>query len=102
MLFYDRISEWEGIDENRTGLETSKQCSICHFYFFKDRNFLYQLHVCNGCHDASLRAILLRDFKIILVKNNAYRVISNLPSNKSYCLVELSSLNDRFGLLLMT
>ena len=69
------------IAESISVLETSKESSICHFYFFKDRNLLYQSHVCNGGHDASLRAILLRDFKIILVKNNTYRVISNLPYN---------------------
>ena len=54
MLFYDRISESEGIDANLTGMDTSKECNICHFYFFKNRNLLYQLLVCNGCHDASL------------------------------------------------
>ena len=53
MLFYDRKSESESIDANRTGLDTSKECNICHFYFFKDRNFLYQPHVCNGCYDTS-------------------------------------------------
>ena len=43
MLFYDRISESEGIDANHTGLGTSKECNICHFYFFKNRTFYISL-----------------------------------------------------------
>ena len=89
MLFYNRMLEPEGIDVNRTGLDTSKVCSICHFYFFKDRDFLYQLRVCNGCHDASLRAISLTDFKVISIKGyDSYRVIGNLLYNESYHLLE--------------
>ena len=67
MLFYDRKSESKGIDANHTGLDASKECNDCHFYFFRDRNFLYQPLVCNGYYVASFRAILLTDFKIILI-----------------------------------
>ena len=99
MLFYDRISESEGIDANHTCLDTSKECSICHFYFFKDRNFLYQPLVCNGCHNASLCAVLLTDIKIIPVKGKTYRVVSSLLYSDSYCLLESSSLIGKFGTL---
>ena len=88
MVFYDRILESEGIDANRSGLNTSKECNICHFYFFKGRNFLYQPHLCNGCNDASLRAISLTNFKVISVKGNTYRVASNLSYNASFLLLE--------------
>ena len=65
MLFHDRISESEGIDANNTVLDTSNECNICHVYFFKNINFLYQRLVCNGCHDALLRAISLTNIKIV-------------------------------------
>ena len=99
MLFYDIISKAEGIDEYYTGLNTSKECNICHFYFFKDRNFLNQPLVCNGCHDVSLRAIALMDIKIVPVKSKTNIVVSNLLHSKSYCLLESSSLIDKFGTL---
>ena len=105
MLFYDRISQSEGIDANHTGLDenhTDLKCNICHFFSFKDRNFRYQFLVCNGCLDASLRAISLTDFKIILVKGKTYGVVSNLPNDESYQLLESSSLIDKFGSLQMT
>ena len=96
MLFYNRISESECIDANRTGLDISRECNICQFYFFKGRNFLYQPHVCNGCQDASLHAISLIDLKIILVKGNTYRIVCNLLYNESSLS---SSLNDKLGSL---
>ena len=89
MLFYDRISESQGIYANHTGLDTSKECNICHIYFFKDKNFLYQPLVCSGGYDTALRAISLVDFKVISVKGKTYSVVSN----------ELSSLTDKFGSL---
>ena len=102
MLFFDRISESEGIDVNHTGLDTSKECNIGHFYFFKDRNFLYQPLVCNGCHNASVHAISLTDIKIIPVKGKTCKVVSNLLYSESYCLLESSSLIDKFGTLKIT
>ena len=77
MLYYGKILKSEGTDEQRTGLGISKECDICRFYFFKNRNFLYQPYVCNRCHDISLRAIALTDIKIITVKGVHYRVVSN-------------------------
>ena len=101
-LVRSTASQSEGIDANHTGLDTSKKCNVYYIYFLKNRNFLYQPLVCNGCHDASLCAISLTDFKIISVKDKTYRVVSNLSYDESYCLFESSSLIDKFGLLQMT
>ena len=57
------VSESKGIDANCTGLGTSKEHNICHFYFFKNRNFLCQSLVCNGYHDASLHAYFVKGYK---------------------------------------
>ena len=29
----------------------SKECELCHYWFFKDVGFKSKEHVCNGCHD---------------------------------------------------
>ena len=81
MLFYDRISESQSIVANRTDLDTPKEWNICHFYFLKDINFLYEHHACNGWHSALLHAISLRDFNNISVKGNTCRVVRNLLYN---------------------
>ena len=49
MLQYDRIDISEGIDINRTHL--SKECDICHYWYFKNIGFKYEPYLCNGCHD---------------------------------------------------
>ena len=39
MLEYDRIDISEGIDVNKTS--ASKECEICHYWYFKDIGFKY-------------------------------------------------------------
>ena len=39
MLEYDRINISEGIDANKTSL--SKECDICHCWYFKDIGLKY-------------------------------------------------------------
>ena len=43
MLYYNKILKSEGIDEQRTDLGISKECDICHFYFFKTETFYISL-----------------------------------------------------------
>ena len=38
--------------------EMSRECSLCKFYYFLDKNFNYGPYLCNGCYDMSLKAIL--------------------------------------------
>lgn len=84
MLFYNRESNFEGIDVNRNSEPVSKECSFCHFNFFKDRNFLHQYLVCNESHDVSLHAISSTDIKFITNKGNIYRVVSKWEYSESY------------------
>ena len=46
MLEYDRIDISEGIDVNKIGL--SKECDICHYWYFKVIGFKYEPYLCNG------------------------------------------------------
>ena len=85
MLFYSKITESEGIDNSEgtdvvrdSGVFSSEQGEIFHFYFFKNKNFNYQPYVCNECHGAYLRAQSLADFKIVTIKNGTHRVVSNI------------------------
>ena len=49
MLEYDRINISEGIDINKTS--ASKNYDICHYWYFKDIGFKYELYLCHGFHD---------------------------------------------------
>ena len=72
MLEYDRIDISEGIDVNKTNL--SKECDICHYWYFKDIGFKYEKYLCNGCHDLMQKAISFNNVAIVYVKENAYRI----------------------------
>ena len=77
MLEYDRIDISEGIDIKKCK-ETSKECSLCKFYYFLDKNFNYGPYLCNGCYDMSLKAISMKDFNFAFIrKKDASNLIKN-------------------------
>ena len=45
MFYYDRIDISEGIDVNKTN--ESKECNICHYWYFLDESFKPQPNICN-------------------------------------------------------
>ena len=47
MLEYNRIDLSEGIDIKKCK-ERSRECSLCKFYYFLDKNFSYGPYLCNG------------------------------------------------------
>ena len=44
MLYHDITDE--GIDVNKTS--ESKECDVCHYWYFLNRWFKFQTDVCNG------------------------------------------------------
>ena len=54
MLEYDRIDISEGIDIEKCK-ETSRECSLCKFYYLLDKNFSYGPYLCDGCYDMSMK-----------------------------------------------
>ena len=46
MLYYDIIDVSEGIDVNKTS--SSKECNICHYWYFLDEGFKFQHDICNS------------------------------------------------------
>ena len=72
MLEYDRIDSSGGVDVNKAS--ASKECDICHFWYFKDIGFKYEPYLCNGCHDLMQKATSFNNVAIIYVKGSAYRI----------------------------
>ena len=66
MLEYDRI------DVIKTN--ASKECDICHYWYFKDIYFKYEPYFCNGCHDLMQKAMCFDDVAIAYVKGSAYKI----------------------------
>ena len=62
MLQYERIDISEGVDVNK--IIVSRECELCHYWSFKDIEFKFEEHVCNGCHDLLTMAYLLENSDI--------------------------------------
>ena len=72
MLEYDGIDISEWFDVNKTN--ASKGCDICHYWYFENIGFKYELHLCNSCHDLMQKAMSFNDVAIAYVKGYAYRI----------------------------
>ena len=73
MLQYIKIDVSEGIDTNKTS--ASKECMLCHYWYFKDVGFEFEPLVCNKCHDILMTAYDLKDIAILNVKGVDFRCI---------------------------
>ena len=54
--------------------ETSRECSLCKFYSFLDKNFNHGPYLCIGCYDMSLKAVSIKNLAIINDNGNHCRV----------------------------
>ena len=72
MLEYDRIVISKGIDVSKTSL--SKECNICHYWYFKNIGFKHEPYLSNGCHDLMQKAMSFNNAAIVYVKWSAYRI----------------------------
>ena len=73
MLQYEKIDVSEGIDTNKTS--ASKECMLCHYWYFKDVGFKFEPHVCNKCHDVLMTAYELKSIAILNIKGVDFRCI---------------------------
>ena len=99
MLLYSRIDISEGIDINKT--DASKECDICHHWYCLDKNFKYELYLCNGCHDLMQKAMNFNNVAIVSVKGSDYRIHSwYMTKNDAINIMKNPNLNEKSGLLL--
>ena len=86
MLKYDKIDISEG-NINKCE-ETSRECSLCKFYYFLDKNFKYGPYLCDGCY-MSMNVVNMQNLTIINHDGNYYRVIFGFMSKKdAYNLIK--------------
>ena len=78
MLYFDGIDVSEGTDVNEKS--ASKECDICHYWYFLNYSFKFQPNVCNRCHDLLMMSMNLSDIAILNIKESDYRCIISLIS----------------------
>ena len=94
MLEYDRIDISEGIHIKKT--KTSKECHICHYWYFLNKTVSYEPYLCNGCHDLMQKAMNFNDVAVVSVERSDYK--SHVWYMSKYDAVNImnnSSLNEK-------
>ena len=98
MLYYDRIDVSEGIDINKTS--ASKECDVCHHWYFLNYSFKFQPNVCNRCHNLLMMSINLSNIAILNIKGSDYRcIISLISKNEATKLLQNADLTEKSGTL---
>ena len=98
MLEYDRIDISEGVDINKASL--SRQCDICHCWYFKNISFKYEPYLCNVCHDLMQKVMGFNNVAVAYVKGSAYRInFWYTRKNDAINIMNGSNLVDKRGVL---
>ena len=98
MLEYHRIDISGRIDINKTS--ASKECKICHYWYFKDIGFKYEPYLRKGCHHLMQKAISFNDVAIVYVKGSAYRIhLWYMSKDDAISMMNNSDLIDKMGVL---
>ena len=65
-----------------------------------DKNFKYEPHICNGCHDLMQKAINLYNVAIVSIKGNNYGIhFWYMSKDDAISIMHNSSLNENTGVL---
>ena len=88
MLQYEKNDASEGTDVNKTS--ASKECKLCHYWFFKDGAFKFEEHVCIRCHDVLAMAYSLKNIAILSAKGATFRCLL-MDTSKNEALKKLNN-----------
>ena len=77
MLYFDRIDVSEEIKVNKTSVW--KECDICHYWYFLNKEFKIQPYTCSRCHNLLIMSLNLKDTAILKIKNADYQQRNSNP-----------------------
>ena len=96
MLEYDRIDISEGIDINKRN--KSKECMLCHYWYFLYNIFTYGPYLCDGCYNITQKSNNSKNIAIVCVKKSAYKIyFPYMSKHKANILMTNSNLIDKKG-----
>ena len=98
MIEYERIDISDGIDISKTN--KSKECMLCHYWYFLDKNFSYGPYLCDGCYNIMQKSIKFKNIAIVHVRESAYRIyFLYMSKREAKKLMNSSNLSDKKGIL---
>ena len=94
MIRYQKIDISEGIDIIQ--INASKECELCHYWFFKDIGFKFEDHVCNRCHDLLTMAYGLENIARLSAKGATFRcILWDISRNQGLKRLNSSALENK-------
>ena len=70
-------------------ISKSKECNICHYWYFLNRVIKFQSYVCNRCHDLLMMSMYLSDIAILIIKSADFCcIISGISKNEAINLMQ--------------
>ena len=72
MLEYERIDISDGIDVDMSN--KSKECMLCHYWYFLNKTFSYGPYLCDGCNNLMQKSISSKNIAIVHIKKSVYRI----------------------------
>ena len=68
MLAYEKIDISDGIVVDMS--DKSKECMLCHYWYFLDNNFSYGLYLCDGSYNMMQKCSKLKNIAIVHAKES--------------------------------
>ena len=87
MTYYDRLYVSKDTDVNKTS--ESKECNICHYWYFLSKGFKFQQSVYNGWYDVLMMSMSLSNIAALNNKIADYCfVISGISKSEAINLLQ--------------
>ena len=96
MLEYEKINISDGINVDKS--DKSKECMLCHYWYFLDKNFSYGPCLCDGCYNMMQKCNKLKNIVIVHIKESVCRICF-LYMSKREAKKLLTNLIDKKGVL---
>ena len=98
ILACERIDISDGIDVNKS--YESKECTLCHYWYFLDKSFSYWPYLCDGYYNMTQKCNELKNIAIIRIKKSVYRICFLFMSKReAKKLMANSNVIDKKGFL---
>ena len=98
MLEYERIDVSDGIDVGMSDI--SKECMLCHYWYFLHKTFSYGPYLCDGCYNILQKSINFKNIAIVHIKKSAYRIyLLYMSKREAKKLMTNSNLINKKGVL---
>ena len=95
MLVYEKINTSDGINVNM-----SKECMLCHYWYFLDKNFSYGPFLFDGCYNMMQKYSKIKNIAITHINKSVYRIsFLYISKRKAKNLLTNSNLIDKKGVL---